>query len=387
MIGLKSLQMAIGTLLWASLTLTALANPTSHIWTSTNASTALGIDKASSTNAHAVVSFPTSSTTSIRVTDTRDAVDASLASQGQATSTNSYGSVVSNLATTYSSTPYFLSTLLAQTSLPQTALEQSAAVRKTTIRIGNTVVKIASTMPSSNTSSQSETLLSAQKGSPSASAEPGQAQADAANDCTRVLEREATTADASCFGFEPLPSADSTTTSTTLPTSSQQAPPSTLSKASLQGSNPIPEAGSSTSSSMPGEGSVSSTPSSEQVQFTTVATASRNTTNAVTEGIMTTISSSQPPDTAASAASTMDPEVVPATAQPEPTARRNETSIAHASAPVSDTTDSLAEKSTLSSIEAQHSSSPGSYGVTNATVFPVVLHTVTYTTTICPSSD
>jgi hypothetical protein len=102
---------------------------------------------------------------------------------------------------------------------------------------------------------------------------------------------------------------------------------------------------------------------------------------------MTTISSSQPPDTAASAASTMDPEVVPATAQPEPTARRNETSIAHASAPVSDTTDSLAEKSALSSIEAQHSSSPGSYGVTNATMFPVVLHTVTYTTTICPSSD
>jgi hypothetical protein len=150
MIGLKSHQLAIGTILWASLTLTVLATPTSHTWTSTNASTTLENNEASSITAHVVVNLPTPSASSIRVPGTRDATDASLGTQDQASSTKSYGSVISGLTATDTPTPYFLSTLLARTSLPQTAFGQSAVASKTAVRIENTVVKIASVMPSFN---------------------------------------------------------------------------------------------------------------------------------------------------------------------------------------------------------------------------------------------
>jgi hypothetical protein len=380
MIGRKGHLLAIDTMLWASLQLTVLTTPTPHMLTSTNASTALEINAANSTHAQVVMDLSTTSTTSMRITDTRGATDTSVGMQDQVTSTNSFGSTVSSLATTDISTPYFLSTLLAQTSLLQTALVQSAAAKKTTVRIENTVVKIASVMPSSTTNSTSETSLSPPKDAPSASAGAGQgqAQADAADDCTRNHRRDEATAAgafASCFALEPLPSADSTTTSTTLPASSQQGPPSSLSMTSTRTSTSSSEASSSASSSLLKDGGVS-TSSFEQPGVATIATGSQNTTDTVTESIAT-LAPSSPSD-----ASDITPVALPVTGHPEPTTFRNETLASHASTPVGDTT----EKPAPVSVAAQNSSSPGGHGVANATMFPLVLYTVTHTTTICPSS-
>jgi hypothetical protein len=137
------------------------------------------------------------------------------------------------------------------------------------------------------------------------------------------------------------------------------------------------ETSSSTSSSLLKDAGVS-TSSLEQSGIATIATGSRNDTDTVCESIATAASSSQPLDNAPSDAPSITLDALPATGHPEPTTFRNETSASYRSASASDTTDSVTEKSALSSVAAQYASSPDGHGVTDATVFPVVLHTVTH---------
>lgn len=292
---------------------------------------------------------------------------------------------------TQSSPPYFLSTLLAQTSRAQTGTVRNNTATKITVRIENTVVKIASVRSSSATSIEADTSLTAQEELPSAIVGQGQSPGGV-DGCTRGLNGGNVDVGelVACFSFEPLPITETDTTSTWLSSSSQQPnpspiPPTTSSHESAKSSSDRESSASILHASLQQECRSSTASSSEQAQVTTTDTSSRYTIDSLTRVIATSAFPPQPSATSQSIAAAMDSDPSASIGQTERTIFQNETFTILNPVSTGNTTGLVSEAPSLPSPATQDPLLPAGYGGTNATMFPGVLETVTYTTTICPS--